>query len=134
MKAHRSLVYAIAAAAVLSLSAPILAHHSLTAEFNTDKTVQLQGTITEMKWSNPHGWLYINVKDDKGQVKNWAVEFASPNTLYRRGWTKADLPIGALVSVTGYPSRDNGPRVSATDVKLPDGRTLFAGMQQGGKE
>jgi len=121
-------VYLAALAALLIASSPAHAHHSLTAEFDTDKVVQIQGTITEMKWTNPHGWLYIDVKDDKGQVKNWAVEFASPNQLYRRGWSKGDLPAGALVTVTGYRSRDNGPRVSATDVKLPDGRTLFAGM------
>jgi hypothetical protein len=134
MKIHISVASTVAVVALLLTSAPLLAHHSLTAEFDTEKTVQVQGTITEMKWTNPHGWLYVNVKDDKGQTKLWAVEFASPNQLYRRGWTKADLPAGAQVTITGYPSRDNGPRVSATDVKLQDGRTLFAGMQQGGKE
>ena len=61
------------------------AHHSLSVEFDTDKTVTLTGSITEMKWSNPHGWLYIDVKDAKGEIQKWAVEFASPNQLYRRG-------------------------------------------------
>ena len=113
---------------VLGLAAiPARAHHSLSVEFDTDKTVTLTGTITEMRWSNPHGWLYINVKDAKGEIQKWAVEFASPNQLYRRGWRREDLPASALVVVNGYPSRDNAPRISATDVKLPDGRTLFAG-------
>jgi hypothetical protein len=106
---------------------PTLAHHSLSVEFDTDKTVMLTGTITEMKWSNPHGWLYIDVKDAKGEIQKWAVEFASPNQLYRRGWRREDLPVSASVVVNGYPSRDNSARISATDVKLPDGRTLFAG-------
>ena len=60
-------------------------------------------------------------------VRNWAVEFASPNGLYRRGWRQTDLPPRNTVTVTGYPSLDKSPRISATDVKLPDGRTLFAG-------
>ena len=103
------------------------AHHSLSVEFDTDKTVTLTGSITEMKWSNPHAWLYIDVKDAKGEIQKWAVEFASPNQLYRRGWRREDLPGNATVVVNGYPSRDNSARISATDVKLPDGRTLFAG-------
>ncbi len=118
---------AFALGALLASAAPALAHHSLTAEFDTDRTVQLAGTITEMRWTNPHAWLYINVKDAKGQVENWAIEFATPNQLYRRGWSREDLPAGASVNVTGYPSRDKGRRINAIDVKLPDGRTLFAG-------
>ena len=119
------------AAAVVSLAMAVVvalsAHHSLSVEFDTDKTVTLTGSITEMKWSNPHGWLYIDVKDAKGEIQKWAVEFASPNQLYRRGWRREDLPVNAVVVVNGYPSRDNTARISATDVKLPDGRTLFAG-------
>ena len=123
----RHLFAAAALGACLASVAPVLAHHSLTAEFDTDRTVSLTGTITEMKWTNPHAWLYINVKDEKGQVQNWAIEFATPNQLYRRGWAREDLPAGAVVSVNGYPSRDKGLRISSLEVKLPDGRTLFAG-------
>jgi uncharacterized protein DUF6152 len=118
------------AVALLWLVLPVAratAHHSLSVEFDTDRTVTLAGSITEMKWSNPHGWLYIDVKDAKGEIQKWAVEFASPNQLYRRGWRREDLPVNAVVVVNGYPSRDNTARISATDVKLPDGRTLFAG-------
>ena len=113
--------------AVMTSTLSIGAHHSLSAEFNTDKTVTLTGTVVEMRWSNPHAWLYVEVKDDKGQVVKWAVEFGSPNSLYRRGWRREDLPAQVTVTVNGYPSRDNSQRISATDVKLPDGRTLFAG-------
>jgi hypothetical protein len=110
------------------------AHHSLTVEFDITKTVTLTGSITEMKWTNPHAWLYIDVKDDKGEVRNWAVEFASPNSLYRRGWRQTDLPPRSTVTVTGYPSRDNSRTISSTDVKLPDGRTLFAGTPADDKQ
>ena len=109
------------------LASAAAAHHSLTVEFDITKTVIMTGAITDMKWTNPHAWLYVDVKDDKGQVRNWAIEFASPNALYRRGWRQTDLPPKVTVTVTGYPSRDSSLRISATDVKLPDGRTLFAG-------
>jgi hypothetical protein len=128
MKGGPRLAALALAAALLAGAAGLAAHHSLTAEFDTSKTVSLSGTITEMKWTNPHSWLYIDVKNARGQVENWAVEFASPNSLYRRGWRKSDLPPKDVISVVGYPSRDTKSRtISATDVKLPDGRTLFAG-------
>ena len=117
--------------AFLASAVPASAHHSLTAEFDTSRTVEISGTITAMKWSNPHAWLYVDVVNTDGQTVSYAVEFASPNQLYRRGWSKADLPNGATVTVSGYPPRDNSLRVSATDVKLPDGRTLFAGVRKG---
>jgi hypothetical protein len=106
-----------------------VAHHSLTVEFDTARTVTMTGVITRMEWTNPHAWLYVDVKDDKGVARNWAIEFGSPNALYRRGWRQTDLPPRDTVTVTGYPSLDKSLRISATDVKLPDGRTLFAGTQ-----
>jgi hypothetical protein len=121
-------------AATLGATTVLDAHHSLSAEFDTDKTVTLTGTITEMKWTNPHSWLYLEVKDARGQVQKWAVEFASPNSLLRRGWRRTDLPPTITVTVAGYSSRDKTARViSATDVKLPDGRTLFAGTADGSR-
>jgi Family of unknown function (DUF6152) len=128
---RKPFVMSLTAAAVLVASlGAARAHHSLAAEFLVDKKVEITGTITEMKWTNPHAWLYVNVTDAAGQTQNWAVEFGSPNQLYRRGWSKEDLPAGATVTVVGYAPRDNSQRVSATDVTLPDGRTLFAGTRQ----
>jgi len=126
MRTRYSIV-AVAALAASVLASAASAHHSLTVEFDISRTVTLAGVITDMKWTNPHAWLYVDVKDEKGQVRNWAIEFASPNGLYRRGWRQTDLPPKNTVTVTGYPSLDKSPRISATDVKLADGRTLFAG-------
>ena len=124
---------AVAAALVVSvLVAAASAHHSLTVEFDISRTVTMTGVITEMKWSNPHAWLYLDVKDEQGRVSNWAIEFGSPNNLYRRGWRQTDLPSKNTVTVSGYPSLDKSARISATDVKLPDGRTLFAGTPTAG--
>ena len=65
------------------------AHHSLSVEFDTDKTVTLTGSITEMKWSNPHGWLYIDVKDAKGEILTRPWKISMP--LYRRVERNAQL-------------------------------------------
>jgi hypothetical protein len=122
-------------AALAGAAAPVIAHHSLSVEFDTDRTVTITGVITEMRWSNPHSWLYLDVKDERSQVAKWAIEFASPNSLYRRGWRRSDLPPNLTVTVTGYPNRDKSRTIAATDVKLPDGRTLFAGTapSEGGR-
>jgi hypothetical protein len=118
---------AVCALAVVLFGVPAKAHHSIAAQFDMYKSNTVSGTITKMDFRNPHSWLYIEVKDDKGQVQSWSVEFAAANALYRRGWRQEDLPVGAALTVTGYVARDGSRMLGATDVKLSDGRTLFAG-------
>jgi len=119
---------ALALAAVVLSATTTVAHHSLAAGFDVNKMLTLSGAITEMKWTNPHSWLSIDVKNDAGEVEKWAVEFGSTNALLRNGWRRDDLPVGVVVTVTGYVARDGSKQISATGVKLPDGRTLFAGQ------
>lgn len=126
MKLLTAIVGVVSIGTLLTV-APVLAHHSFSAEFDSTRPVTLNGTITEMKWTNPHCWLHIDVKGPDGTVVNWAIEFALPQSLYRRGWRKSDLPFGAEVIVDGYLAKDNTPTANASNVILPDGRRLFAG-------
>ena len=132
---HMRLGISALCALLACAATPGIAHHSLSVEFDTDRTVTITGVITEMRWTNPHSWLYLDVKDEQSQVAKWAIEFASPNSLYRRGWRRSDLPASLTVTVTGYPNRDKSRTIAAIDVKLPDGRTLFAGTapSEGGR-
>jgi len=103
------------------------AHHSFTAEYDQSKPVKLTGKITEMKWSNPHGWIYIDVTGTDGKVVNWALETGGANSLYRRGWRKEDLPVGAVVIVDGWQARTGKPTANISSITFTNGKRLFAG-------
>jgi hypothetical protein len=128
-------VFAAASLALGLLTAAPQAHHSIQISFDTTKTNTITGTITKMDWRNPHAWLHVEAKDASGAVQAWQIEFGSANSLYRRGWRREDLPVGATVIVSGYVSREGSRTLGATDVKLADGRRLFAGTAptEGGK-
>src|SRR5215510_15425664 len=118
---HRIVISFLLVLFVVICSARLSAHHSFAAEFDEKKPVTLKGTIAKMEWVNPHGWLYIDVKRTDGKTEQWALEFGSPNQLYRRGWTRESLPVGAEVTVTGWLSRTDPLTANAGAVVLPDG-------------
>ena len=117
----------IACVAVIASATPARAHHSFAAEYDRDKPITLTGTVTKLEWTNPHARIYIDVKDDKGNVVNWDFELGPPNGLMRRGWNRNSLRQGHVVTIEGFLSK-LAPRVAnARTVKLPDGRQVFAG-------
>ena len=120
--------------ALLALIAvvPLLAHHSFSAEFDGSKPIQLKGIVTKLEWANPHTFFYIDVKDDKGNVVNWACETNGPNGLIRAGWKRNSLKVGDEVTVDGYRAKDGSNMIDARLVKLPDGRKVFAGNSDDG--
>jgi hypothetical protein len=107
------------------------AHHSFAAEFDEKQPIELKGTLTQLDWLNPHGWLHIDVKGADGKVVNWAVEAGAPNALVRRGLRKTDFPIGSEVVVKGYRAKSGTPSASGTTVTFADGRNFFLGATEG---
>ena len=114
--------------AILLVSASAaLAHHAFAAEFDGNKPIKIEGTLTKVAWSNPHGWIYVEAAGLDGKAVNWSIEFGSPNALLRRGLRKADFPAGIKVTVNGFLAKDGSHTVNASDVTLPDGRNLYTG-------
>ncbi|HLF12170.1 MAG TPA: DUF6152 family protein [Gammaproteobacteria bacterium] len=104
-----------------------VAHHSFAAEFDASRPIKLTGVVKRMEFSNPHSWLYLDVKTVDGEVQEWAVEGAAPNALLRRGWNRNSLPAGTVVNVQGFQARDRSFRAAGRNVTLPDGSSLFVG-------
>ncbi len=105
------------------------AHHAFSSEFDANRPVKFTGIVTKMMWVNPHAWIYVDVKKPDGTTEEWMVEAGTPNTLLRRGFTKASLLPGTVIKVDGYQSKDGSLRANGRDLTLPDGRTLFVGAE-----
>jgi hypothetical protein len=118
---------AMTVAGLFLAAIPVWAHHSFSAEFDPNRPLKLQGTVTQMEWVNPHSWIHLDVKGPDGTVTNWMVEAGPPNALLRRGWTRKSLLPGTVLLVEGYQAKDGSNHANGRDITLPDGRKLFVG-------
>ncbi len=120
-------VGAVAGLGMLSAGLPVSAHHSVALQYDMTREITLVGAIVDLEWRNPHAWLHLEVENNDGTLELWRIEFSSANSLYRRGWRPANLPIGSIVTVHGLPARDGSRSVDGEDVTLADGTRLFFG-------
>jgi len=113
------------------LFAPTLvtAHHSFAAEYDRNRRIKVTGTVTKFDFSNPHSWIYLDVKGDDGAVVNWAFETASAGVLYKRGLRKDTVKPGMTVTITGFGAKDNSNTADAQEVTMPDGMVMTLGTE-----
>jgi hypothetical protein len=118
---------AAAAALAFGLASTSSAHHSFASEFDANRPIELEGVVKEMRFSNPHSWIYLTVQTSSG-AEDWAVEGAAPNALLRRGFSRSSLPAGTEVRIRGFQARDRSNRAAGSEITLlKDGSRLFVG-------
>ena len=125
----RNVARVLAGAALLALAGAtsVWAHHAFSAEFDANRPVQLKGTVAKMEWINPHAWIHVDVEVEGGKVERWMIEGGTPNTLFRRGFTKQSLLPGTVIFVDGYQAKDGSMKANGRDLTFEDGRKLFMG-------
>ena len=102
----RGFVAAILAGVSLVGSVPVLAHHSFAATYFEDKSVTIEGDLVQFAFRNPHSYVHLEAKDDKGVMQRWAVEWGSGMQLSTQGLSATALKAGDHVIVVGAPGRN----------------------------
>ena len=121
---HRRLMALMAACGWLLIATTTSAHHS-TSMYDTQNPVTISGVVKKFEWTNPHAFVYLEVKDEKtGKAVEWEVEMMSLNHLRAYGWTSRTVKPGDMLSATGAPAKSGAPSMIANRMKLPDGREI----------
>ena len=105
-------------------AAPALAHHSFATEYDGTKVISLQGVVTKVEWTNPHAFIYLEVKGEDGKVTTWEIEMMSLNHLKSYGWTRKTVQEGDVITCTGGAAKSGAPAMLSSLIKLADGRMI----------
>jgi hypothetical protein len=104
--------------ASLLAAVPASSHHSLAAEFDINRPIKFTGTVTKLEWTNPHAWIFVDVKDESGATQNWAVELVGINDLLRRGWGRDRVKQGDMINVDGFGAKNGTNTLNAASVTM----------------
>ena len=119
-------------AANAGLAPPIAAHHSFGAEYDVNRPITLTGVLTKIEWTNPHTHIYLDVKNEQGEVVTWQLEGYPPVALHRIGWKRdVTMKVGDTVTVTGWRARDGGSWGHSREITLPGGEKMMFGPPAG---
>lgn len=121
------IVWGVGVGLLCAAAVPVWAHHAFSAEFDSTSPIQLKGTVVKMEWVNPHTWIHMDVKSGGGAAERWMVEGGPPNSLLRRGFTKASLLPGTEIFVEGFRAKDKSRKANGRDVTFANGSKLFLG-------
>src|SRR5262245_39877845 len=125
--------YAVLALVVLFVGVSLSAHHSFAAAYDTSKQITVQGTLVQVRLTNPHSWFFLDVKDADGRVTRWQFEAGTPSGMIRNGYKASELAPGTMVTIKGFHARDLTQNMGMLQtLTTADGKTYgMFGPQEG---
>ena len=110
---------------MLLSAAPLMAHHAFTAEFDAKKPVTIRGFVTKVDWTNPHIYVWVEVKQEDGQLVTYGIEAVPPGMLHRAGITRDMFKVGETVTVIAAPAKDGTKNIGlGRRITFPDGHAI----------
>jgi hypothetical protein len=113
---------------LLSFGASTYAHHGFVSWFDVTRTSTVKGTVTSFDWTNPHAYIYFDVKDEKGNIEKWSAELGALAMLARAGWRRDILKPGDEITAIGNPAKDGKPAIHLTKIVLANGQELSSAL------
>jgi len=118
----------VTALLMLSLVASAIAHHGFVSWFDMSRTVTVKGTVTSFDWTNPHSYIYLDVKNEKGAIEKWSAELGAPAMLARAGWRRDILKSGDEITAIGNPAKDGKPTMHLDKIVFANGQELSTAL------
>ncbi|MBV8847084.1 MAG: hypothetical protein JO307_30110 [Bryobacterales bacterium] len=128
---HTRIALFAASVGLLATTAPLAAHHSFAAEYDSEKRITITGKVLSVELVNPHSWIHVQAAGPDGKMQDWACEFGPPNGLYRNGWNKTSVKVGDTITVAGSLAKNGSPTINANNIQTAEGKRLFAGSSEG---
>jgi hypothetical protein len=118
----------IAVLLLLSLGGSAYAHHGFVSWFDMSRSVTVKGTVTGYDWTNPHSYIYLDVKNEKSAVEEWRIELGAPGMLARAGWRRDTLKPGDEITAIGNPAKDGKPLMHLSKIVFANGQELATAL------
>lgn len=125
MNTRRFIFLFVLAAGLTTFSRPLFAHHSV-AEFDMTSLTTIKGAVTRYEWTNPHAYIYLQVKDDKGNIEEWMGELGNLGMLSRINWKRDTVKPGDQITVYGNRAKDGKLMMHIDRIVFPNGEELSA--------
>jgi len=113
---------------LLFLGGTTFAHHGFVSWFDMSRTVTVKGTVTSFDWTNPHSYIYLDVKNEKGAIEKWSAELGAPAMLARAGWRRDILKSGDEITAIGNPAKDGKPTMHLDKIVFANGQELSTAL------